>query len=140
MGNRVSHNNNDSDANSLFIPKKGRCPKPWCICHDIQCVHEFAVNRRFILKKWLTRWWSDGTYESNYGIYGNEFIGKCDEPRTMDIRTKNTSPDTGIASRTDQELDIPDHTLNIPQNVTEMPYIVPAQTYRKRNKKLSTTN
>jgi len=50
LGNHVSHNNNDSDANSLFIPKNGRCPKPWCICQDIQCVHEFALDRCFILK------------------------------------------------------------------------------------------
>jgi len=87
-GNQVSHNNNDSDSNSLFIPKNGRCPKPWCVCHDIQCVHEFDVDKCFILNKWSTRWWSDSTYKSNYGIYGNEFIGKRDEPHTMGIHVK----------------------------------------------------
>jgi len=51
-GNRVSHNNSDSGASSIYIDKDGRCPKPWCVCQDIQCVHKLVVNRRFILDKW----------------------------------------------------------------------------------------
>ena len=129
-GNRVSHKNFDSDSQSLYIPKNGRCPKPWCVCHDIQCVHEFAIDKRFILNKWSTRWWSDGTYEATYGIYGNEFIGKRNDPPKIDIPAKITSPERGNAQPTVQNQDIPGDEQNIPQ------YIVPTPAYRRRNKKV----
>lgn len=91
IGHNIIHQNSSSSHDCVFIPIDGRCPMPYCVTLDKQCVHELVNDGIFIRDKWGTRWWSDDVYTKEYGIGGSHLTcPPCDLPANTQENDSNT--------------------------------------------------
>ena len=65
-----------SKDNTIKLKVGERCKCHFRINFDCQCAHELAVNKKFIIDHWSSRWYSNKTYNAMYPL---QSIGEMTE-------------------------------------------------------------